>query len=187
MGKEFKKMRQKYDEANHDMWVQMLKGAKTEVLMDYIEYDPHFIAAIEKPTKKMIGIIISKDARGCFKYVAKHADASQQAEATRRYAPNLQYIAKENPKKISKKAITEAFRHGGEWFKDAFFANPSEDIQMAAVTADPDLIRWCINPCVNALTAAIVANPRLMWVAMDKKAEVEKKIQSIKKNVAKSK
>ena len=77
----------------------------------------------------------------------------------------------------SKGAIRAAFANGSEWVKKAVFENAPVEVQLAIVEANPDLIRWIINPSLEALVLAYTKDETLLWVAGNEKDNVLKAVQ----------
>lgn len=77
----------------------------------------------------------------------------------------------------TKGAIRAAFAKDSEWVKTAVFENAPVEVQLAIVEANPDLIRWIINPSLEALVLAYTKDETLLWVAGDEKENVLKAVQ----------
>lgn len=77
----------------------------------------------------------------------------------------------------SKGAIRAAFATDSEWVKTAVFENAPVEVQLAIVEANPDLIRWIINPSLEALVLAYTKDETLLWVAGNEKDNVLKAVQ----------
>lgn len=77
----------------------------------------------------------------------------------------------------TKGAIRAAFAKDSEWVKTAVFENAPVEVQLAIVEANPDLIRWIINPSLEALVLAYTKDETLLWVAGNEKDNVLKAVQ----------
>lgn len=156
-----KKLIGKYIPENHEEYVELLAKAPVKEQEEYVEVDSSYIACIKKPTKKMIDRVIYKSAKTHFHLVAKYADAAQQLEAVKANPANLAHIAL----KPTQKVIDAAFKRGGEWIKTAPPVVYGEAVQIAAVRANSQLIRWFIKPKRKALELAIELDSSLKWMA----------------------
>lgn len=154
----------KYIPEKHDEYVKEFATASIAVIEEYIEVDPNYIRCISRPTKKMVDRVIYTAGKTLFGLVAKYADAGQQLDAVKANPANLVHI-----KNYSDKIVSAAFKHGAEWIKTAQPKIYPLEVQVAIVKADPQLVKWIIEPTNVALIFAAEADKSLNWLAKRRK------------------